>query len=166
MTERPEESIQSLEQSLEKVEEAVHNHPLQALRFKPSEEKWSVQEVVCHLLDCERFIFSQRVRRLIAEVGPNIPDIDHLPWVKEFDYMHQDFFEALEEFRAERYAQIAIVKSLPAQKWNLSGRHATRGAISLRDVVNYCAEHTMTHVRQIERTLEQYYAKQSTQAAD
>lgn len=155
----PREIVSQLRDSLDAVQLVVFNEPREALHFRPAADKWSARDVICHLLDTERFIFSQRLRRFLSEVQPRFSDIDQMPFVSEYEYEKQEMLDKLEEFRLERLALINIVKSMPSSKWELRGIHEIRGEIGPADLLNYCAEHTMVHVRQIQRTLEEYYGR-------
>lgn len=145
--------IDKLRISMREVNDSVRGLPSDVLRFKPGLEKWCVLEIVCHLLDCERFIFHERLSRLLAEQNPYFPDVDHLPWVSEHHYLEQDFAKVLHELQTERDATIALAQSVPPEKWELAGTHETRGRRTFGDIAQACADHMFTHVAQIHRTV-------------
>jgi hypothetical protein len=56
----------------------------------------------------------------------------------------------LELFRVLRPANLALLRSLRSEEWEMFGVHAERGAESIRDVAMYYAGHDLNHFKQIE----------------
>src|ERR1044072_1311557 len=46
------------------------------LRWKPTDEEWSVLEHLCHLKDIEQEGYALRIKKLIHETEPYLADID------------------------------------------------------------------------------------------
>jgi hypothetical protein len=71
-------------------------------------------------------------------------------WARTGRYSQRDIGDSLALYRTLRFANLALLRSLTAQAWDLAGLHAERGTESLRDIARYFAGHDINHFRQIE----------------
>ena len=137
------------------------------LDFKPGEGKWCVRQIVCHLADSEA-VGVMRFRQIVAEDHPTLQAYDGEAWAERTDYHSRKLSQALETFRRLRADNYELLKSLPADAFTRTGRHAERGEMTLADAVKYDTEHVEEHVQQIKKTRAAYRehrAQQSQQPA-
>src|SRR5260370_36130129 len=64
-----------LEQTPIILEKLLHSAPHDVLQWKPAPDRWSISEVLAHLLDVVQ-MFSERVRRMVEEQSPQLPEFD------------------------------------------------------------------------------------------
>ena len=64
-------------------------------------------------------------------------------------YDRTDIRLSLEMFRVLREANLALLRALRPEEWDLFGIHAERGAESIRDIAMYYAGHDLNHFEQI-----------------
>src|SRR5947209_10862481 len=64
-----------LEQTPIILEKLLHSAPQDVLQWKPGPDRWSISEVLAHLVDVEA-MFSERVRRMVEEKSPQLPEFD------------------------------------------------------------------------------------------
>src|SRR4029453_7238994 len=95
------EALKSLEQTPAAVERALNQLPADALRVSDQDE-FSPLENVCHLRDIEIEGYGERIKRIIEEDKPSLPDLDGARLAVERNYNSQQVGEALEAFRAAR----------------------------------------------------------------
>jgi hypothetical protein len=57
------------------------------------------------------------------------------------------------EYRAFRKANVALLKSLTHEQWNICGMHKERRPETMEAVVKMFAGHDLNHFQQIERIL-------------
>jgi hypothetical protein len=119
------------------------------LDFKPSDDKWSVRQIVCHLSDSEA-VTTMRLRLIAAEDNPTLGAYDEQAWARNLDYGRRKISQALETFRRLRTENYELVKDLPEAALARTGMHVERGKTSLLDLVKYNAEHVENHVKQIQ----------------
>jgi hypothetical protein len=108
------------------------------------EGKWSIKEVLQHLIDSER-IFSYRA--LCFSRGELAP----LPGFDENDYVRNSHFNALsidyllEDFKTVRSSLLLLGHSFAEEDWKRIGS-ANGKAISPRAIVNIVAGHFIHHM--------------------
>jgi len=124
------------------------------LRSKRSEAEFSVAENICHLRDIEREGYSVRLRRLLDEKQPLLPDIDGARLAKERGYNSQPMPSALEDFAAERMRNVGIILGLRAEQLHRSGVLQTVGEITVERLLAIMEEHDREHLQLIEELLE------------
>ena len=124
------------------------------LRSKASEAEFSVAENICHLRDIEREGYSVRLRRLLDEEQPLLPDIDGARLAQERGYNSQPMPSALEDFAAERMRNVGIILGLRAEQLNRSGVLQTVGEITVERLLAIMEEHDREHLQLIEELLE------------
>ena len=112
-------------------------------RYAPG--KWSVRQILGHLIDDERiFVY----RALCVARGDTQP----LPGFDENDYMRLAGFETrpwadlLEEYRAVRQSTLAFFRGLPSDAWPRRGTVNGYPA-SVRGLAFHIAAHELHHLR-------------------
>lgn len=106
-------------------------------------------EQAWHLADLEREGYGERIRRLLTEHDPLLPDFDGARVARERNYRAKSLDDGLAAFAAARAANLARLRSLPAEAWDRSGRQEGVGAIALRDVPRMMREHDDSHRAEI-----------------
>lgn len=111
--------------------------------FAPVEHCW-------HLADLEREGYAVRIRRLLAEDGPALPDFDGASIAEERGYRSLSLTAGLEAFREARTANVAALRALGDRDWLRAGTQEGVGAVTLCDLPAMMAEHDEGHRREIE----------------
>src|SRR5215471_10038052 len=119
------------------------------LGCRPAPGKWSIQELVAHLADDE-LVGGYRIRMILSCSGTEIQAFDQDVWSRTGRYDRIDVRLSLELFRLLRQMNLALLRSLRPDEWEMFGVHAERGAESIRDIAMYYAGHDINHFRQIE----------------
>ncbi len=127
------------------------------LDFKPSPEKWSVRQIVCHLADTEAVTVA-RLRQVIAEDNPTLVPFDQNLWATRTDYDKRKPSQALETMRILRADNYQLLKDLPEQTWSRTGNHVKRGPMTLTGMLQLFAEHAEKHAGQIREIRNAYKA--------
>jgi uncharacterized damage-inducible protein DinB len=120
------------------------------LTRKPAPEKWSIAEILAHLVDTE-IVGSWRMRHVIGNNGAPIQPFDQNVWAKIFNYAKRDARQSLEIFRVLRENNLAMLKALPKELWENYGVHAERGKEPVAHIVRMYAGHDLNHLGQVER---------------
>lgn len=118
-------------------------------RWKPSEDKWSILEIICHLRDEEREDFRERTWRLLEAAEGPLPPVDPVAWVKKRKYAEQDYQTVLHEFLDERAASLKWLKLLHAPRWENVYDHPKLGPMSAELFLANWLAHDYLHIRQI-----------------
>jgi len=114
--------------------------------FSPVEQCW-------HLADLEREGYGERVRRLLTEVDPFLPDFDGDRVATERHYRTRPLDRGLQAFREARSANLSLLRSLQARDWERRGRQEGVGAITLGQIPEMMAAHDTAHQAEIQAWL-------------
>lgn len=120
------------------------------LTRKPAPDKWSVAEILAHLVDAE-IVGSWRMRHIIGNSGQPIQPFDQDAWASSFQYAKRDASKSLEVFRVLRENNLAMLKALPKELWENYGMHQERGKESVAHIIRMYAGHDLNHLAQIEK---------------
>ena len=103
-------------------------------RRRPAPGKWSVVEIVAHLADAE-LAMGWRFRNMLATPGVSLQWWDEQLWSEVCGYSRVPVAKSLGVFRTLRDANLALLRSVPRQRWQSSyGVHDKRGRRTGRSV--------------------------------
>jgi len=138
-------------------------------RWKPSPEKWSLLEILCHLVDEERDDFRHRARSTLEDPQREWPPIDPAGWARDRQYNDQDFQENLTAFQQERTDSLHWLRSLREADWDRAYPHPLLDELRAGDLLAAWVAHDILHLRQMTNVLlafvEQQVAPYSTRYA-
>jgi DinB superfamily len=118
-------------------------------RTPPAAGGFSLVEQAWHLADLEREGYGERIRRLLAEMDPLLPDFDGARVAAERDYPSKSLAEGLAAFAAARAENLAVLQALPPPAWDRAGRQEGVGRVTLRDIPRMMREHDLGHREEI-----------------
>ncbi|HJU54057.1 MAG TPA: DinB family protein [Pyrinomonadaceae bacterium] len=119
------------------------------LRWKPSGDQFSFVENACHLRDIEVEGYGARIRKLLTENHPQLPDVDGSRLARERDYNSQAFDAALDEFARARAENVRAIKNLSAGLLNRTGVLEGVGHITLGKLFLLMREHDESHRQEL-----------------
>lgn len=146
------ERIEQYAGGFERLEAALGQVPEEARRWRPGPGKWSAHEVVCHAADSE-VNGAARIRYLMGENDPLIPDYDQDRWAVTFDYHSHPIERALQTIEAVRANTVPLLKKLPEAFWERRGTHTKSGHYTAETWLKVYSEHLEGHAKQILRNL-------------
>ncbi|HKQ89640.1 MAG TPA: DinB family protein [Blastocatellia bacterium] len=112
------------------------------LRYAPG--KWSVKEVIGHLIDAER-IFAYRALRFARRDATPLPGFDENSFVDNAGFGSRSLADLAEEFEHTRKSNLYLFKSLDADS-SLRLGTASDNKISVRAIAYIIAGHELHHV--------------------
>lgn len=130
--------------------------------WKPDVNNWSMLEVVCHLVDEEKFDFKSRVSSILDNPAKELTKFNPLNWVTEHKYMAQDFNLKTEEFLEERSKSIKWLSSLKEPKWQNGHIHPKMGTLTAEFFLANWLAHDYIHIRQLNRLSYEYLQYKSS----
>ena len=119
------------------------------LRRKPAGDQFSFVENACHLRDIEVEGYGARIRRLLAEDRPQLPDVDGGRLARERDYNSQDFGAALAAFERARAENLSAVGRLSPEQLGRAGTLEGVGQITLGKLLHLMREHDEAHRQEL-----------------
>jgi hypothetical protein len=117
-------------------------------RQKPDDDKWSILEVINHLLDEEREDFRVRLDYILHKPGETWPPIDPGGWVVSRNYNQRDLADSLQAFLSERGKSLQWLHSLTDAEWNTTCP-TPWGEITAGDMLSAWVAHDVLHLRQL-----------------
>lgn len=110
-------------------------------RYGPG--KWSVKEVLGHVMDAER-VFAYRMLRFGRADTTPLPSFDENAWAPAGEFGARSLESLLEEFLAVRNATLRLVRGLPESAWTRRGV-ASDFEMSVRALAHVIAGHELHH---------------------
>ena len=123
------------------------------LRSTPSDDAWSVNDVLAHLRACAD-VWGGCIATILAEERPTLRAVNPRTWIKQTDYLDLEFRPSLRAFTSQRAELLAVLASLPPDGWSRAATVTGAGKALERSVLFYArwlAEHERPHVKQIAR---------------
>ena len=111
--------------------------------FRYAEGKWTIKEVIGHVLDTER-VFSYRLLRISRGDTTELPGFDEVTYVAEGQFNWRSVDELVLEFKLQRASTLALVSSIPPTAWTRQGT-ANAFRTSARALVYIILGHAAHH---------------------
>jgi len=109
---------------------------------------FALVEHVWHMADLERE-FAERIRRLLGEADPFLPDFDGERIAKERQYLTLDLAAGLTAFAAAREETLRRLAGVASEAWARCGRQEGVGAVSLAEMPGRIVDHDRAHLNEI-----------------
>jgi len=111
---------------------------------------WTARQVIHHVADSEAQSYA-RLRRLIAEPGPQIQGYDEASWGENETLGYKDLpiAHSLEVFKAVRASSLEIIKRLTPAQLDNSGTHSESGEYTIKPWLETYISHPLEHAAQI-----------------
>ena len=148
--------IARLESNMGVIQALFQSVPLDQARWKPSADKWSLLEVMNHLVDEEVEDFGKRLRLLLEDPAKDWPPIDPPRWAVERQYNSRQPEESLAGFIRARKESVDWLKGLPPQDWEGAKVHPRLGGMRAGDLLHSWVAHDFIHIRQMTRLHYEY----------
>lgn len=150
-------SIHYYEQTAVKIRQSVEGISEQLITWKPGPDKWSIQEIVGHLMD-SNIVNSYRIRKIISEPVTPIVTFAHEEWVNEQQFNETPLAEILDAYDALTRYNALLLKKLTEEQWRKYGMKVEE-QISIAHIIDkFICNHVEKHLGQIERNKMQYEA--------
>src|SRR5687768_15601214 len=112
-------------------------------RYAP--DKWSIREVVGHVIDCER-VFMSRAFWFARAFDTPMPSFDQDVAAAAAGAHERSLSSHIEEFNAVRAATLSLFDNLPAEAWERRGI-ASGNAFTVRALAYIVAGHVTHHMK-------------------
>ena len=117
--------------------------------FKPAPDRWSISEVIGHLLDsaCNNH---QRFVRAQFQDSFTFPDYKQNQWVAANSYREQDWQELIELWRLKNRSLARVMRKIPVAKLSTSCTITPYETCTLEFLVTDYLDHLNHHLNKIE----------------
>jgi uncharacterized damage-inducible protein DinB len=141
-----------------RLRRAVAGLGAKKLRKRPATGKWSIQEIVGHLMDTE-VVYAYRWHMAFSESGSPIQAYDQARWVEEQGYRHRKWSlnAMLDHITNMRKSTLHYLERLPrGTERKRYGMHSERGRETVRRTQELIAGHDINHMEQIKAIRKKY----------
>jgi hypothetical protein len=128
------------------LHDAVKGMTREQVLARPIPGKWSTLDVICHLADFE-VVGADRIKRVIAEDRPTLPDGDENLFATRLAYHHRDLDEELALIGSLRGQVTRILRTLSDSDFARIGNHTAAGPLTLEQLVERGANHIKHHIK-------------------
>jgi uncharacterized damage-inducible protein DinB len=111
-------------------------------------EGWSAKDVLAHLVSMQPLTLVARVRAIVEEDMPSLPDIDEQETLAQSGLRDRPAAELIAQFVKERAMAMVFLDGLSPDQLRRRGRHQVAGEISAADAVHHMAYHDLLHIAQ------------------
>ncbi|MBP4142600.1 DinB family protein [Flavobacterium sp. I-SCBP12n] len=140
--------IEELEISLHEFIRFVQNIPMDKFDFRYAEGKWTIKEIIQHVIDTER-IFAYRALRISRNDQTPLPGFDENNYVNNTQANTRSIQHLLTELSAVRHSNIYLFKSFSNEQLERTGI-ASNAGISVRAIGFIMIGHQKHHQRVFE----------------
>ena len=124
--------IEELEICLHEFIRFVQNIPMDKFDYRYAEGKWTIKDIIQHVIDTER-IFAYRALRISRNDTTPLPGFEENDYVENTKANERGIQDLLAEFSAVRYATLFLFKSFSEEQLKRMGT-ASGTAISVRAI--------------------------------
>jgi len=146
-------TLAGLERGPAMLRDALRSMPEARWRAAPPSGGFCLVEHAWHMADLEREGYGVRVRRLLEEEEPLLPDFDGDRVARERGYASRPLEGGIEVFAAARAANLVLLRSVGRTGWTRTGTQEGVGRITLLDIPQMMLRHDRSHAVEIEALL-------------
>lgn len=133
-----------LENQLNTAVELFSNISEEKSKYRYAPGKWSIREVLGHIIDAER-VFSYRALRFSRGDQKPLQGFDENEYIRNSNYDKTNLLLLIEEFYGIRKSTIALFKSMSNDMWLKKG-NASGYDVSVRGLAYIIVGHTEHHL--------------------
>jgi len=138
-----EDILAVLENQRQEMSDLLNSFGEEAAAFRYAPDKWSVKEVVGHVIDVER-IFAYRALRFARSDKTPLPEFDQDEYIKHANFDARTLIDIADEYRAVREATLSMFYSFKDAYLNYEGT-ASGFRFTVRAIPYIIAGHEVHH---------------------
>lgn len=135
--------LELLSKQLDETLPLLRSIPQSQASFRYAPDKWSINELVGHLIDSER-IFAYRALRFARNDQTPVPGYEQDDYVRNASFNDWSLSELIDEFECVRRSTIFLFKHLNSDAWTRTGV-ANGSEASVRALAYIIAGHELHH---------------------
>ena len=136
--------IKVLYEQNKKTQDILNSFSEHKGNYRYADTKWTVKEVVGHLMDTE-WVFAYRALCIARGEKKSLPGFEQDDYVKEGNFNRRELFELNYEFRLLRESNLLLIKRFTPEMLNRKG-FANESSISVLAILIIIAGHEKHHM--------------------
>jgi len=141
---KEDDAMEALDNNLKSFLKLLKRIPRKKINYAYGEGKWTIKQVVQHVIDTER-VFAYRALRFSKNEGVDLSGFDENVWGDNTPVDQRKWKDMIEEFKHLRKANIAMFNSFTKEQWLLSGT-ANNNLLNVTALGFMCAGHVQHHI--------------------
>ncbi len=137
--------LQHLKENFDAVKKLVPSLPPDKLLFVYAPGKWTIKEILVHIVDDER-IYAYRALCIARNEKEELPGFEQDDYVRFSGANERDISNILEEYESVRSSTIAMLNGLPDDAFTREGV-ANGNRFTVRALAYHLAGHEMHHLK-------------------
>ena len=139
--------LKHLKQSFKIVQSFILSLPEEKLTYRYAEKKWTIKEILVHIMDDER-IFAYRALRIARNDKTPLPGFEQEDYVPYSRANERSLACIFKEFKTIRNATISLFSNLKKEDFLRTGI-ANNHPVSVRALAYHIAGHELHHINVI-----------------
>jgi len=137
--------LKHLANNFQMVKDFIYALPAEKLLYKYSEDKWTIKEILVHIVDDER-IFAYRAMSFARGEKRSMPGFEQDDYTRFSGANERDLGNIFEEYEAVRRATICLFNGLPEDSLMRKGTGSTTfHSATVRALAYHIAGHELRH---------------------
>ena len=132
-----------LRSNLDEMAEFYMNVPDNKWLYRYDEGKWSIPELLLHIMDAEQ-IFTYRILRIARGDQTPMAGFDENMYVDNCDISHRSRLSLVDEYRTTRLATLSLIEGLDEAAWQRAGT-ASGHRVTVSALCYLIAGHELHH---------------------
>ncbi len=133
----------TLKQQIEKTLAMLKGVNEEKSNYRYAPDKWTVKEVIGHMIDTER-VFGYRAMRVARNDQTPLPGFEQDDYVRFGPFAKSRLSDLADEFSAVRQSNVLLLSQLDEEAWKRRGT-ANNSPISVRALAYIIAGHELHH---------------------
>jgi hypothetical protein len=139
--------LDHLEDSVRLFEDELHEIKEYKQEFRYAEGKWTIKEIVQHLIDTERVFVYRALRYARRDMTP-LSSFDENAYVSNYNINERNFKTMLDEFSSLRRSTVLMFQDFDESILDIMGKVGEQD-ISVRALGYICSGHVFHHLKVI-----------------
>jgi hypothetical protein len=136
--------LKILNEQNKKTQDILNSFSEHRGNYRYADGKWTVKEVVGHLLDTER-VFAYRALCIARSEKKSLPGFDQDDYVKEGNFNRRELFDLNYEFRLLRESNLLLFRTFTPETLKLKG-FANESSVTVLAILFIIAGHEKHHM--------------------
>lgn len=138
--------LKHLASNFETVKNFIYSLPPEKLLYKYGEDKWTIKEILVHIVDDER-IYAYRALRFARNEKQSLPGFDQEDYARYSGANERNLENIFAEYEAVRRATIALYEGLPEDSLLRKGVGSSMyHSATVRALAYHIAGHELRHI--------------------
>jgi hypothetical protein len=135
--------VSTLTSQIEETLELLRSLPASVSTYRYAPDKWSVNQLVGHVIDAER-LFSNRALRFARNDATPVPGFEQDDYVRNGPFGACRLRDLVDDFANVRQATISLFRQMSEDSWSRRGT-ANKVAVSVRALAFIILGHELHH---------------------